>query len=48
YVVVSLITSGMSYLHNGSLVTMPLYFLLLAFFMVLVSRRLNMRAQAKI
>lgn len=44
YVVVSLITSCMSYLHNGSLVTMPLYFLLLAFFMVLVSRKLIIRA----
>ncbi|MFD3261180.1 multidrug effflux MFS transporter [Paenibacillus lentus] len=40
YVVVSLITSGMSLLHNGSLVTMPLYFLGLAIVMVLVSRRL--------
>lgn len=38
YIVVSLITSGMSILHNGSLVTMPLYFLGLAIFMVLVSK----------
>lgn len=40
YVVVSLITSGMSFLHNGSLVTMPLYFLGLALVMVWVSKRL--------
>lgn len=40
YFVVSLITSGMSILHNGSLVTMPLYFLGLAILMVLVSMRL--------
>jgi len=38
YIVVSLITSGMSYLHNGSLVTMPVYFLAVAVLMVLVSR----------
>lgn len=40
YVVVSLITSGMSYLHNDSLLTMPMYFLVLAIMMVLVSKRL--------
>lgn len=40
YIIVSLITSGMSILHNGSLVTMPLYFLGLTIFMVLVSSRL--------
>ncbi|PUA36360.1 Bcr/CflA family drug resistance efflux transporter [Paenibacillus elgii] len=40
YVVVSLITSGMSYLHNGSLVTMPMYFLVLAISMALVSKKL--------
>ncbi|UNK16271.1 multidrug effflux MFS transporter [Paenibacillus sp. N3/727] len=40
YVVVSLITSGMSYLHNGSLATMPLYFLVLAIIMVFVSRKI--------
>ncbi|PZM64751.1 multidrug effflux MFS transporter [Paenibacillus dendritiformis] len=39
YVVVSLITSGMSYLHNDSLVTMPVYFLVLALMMLLVSRK---------
>ncbi|MDF2661751.1 MAG: Bcr/CflA family efflux transporter [Paenibacillus sp.] len=38
YIVVSLITSGMSYLHDGSLVTMPVYFLAVAVLMVLVSR----------
>ncbi len=37
YVIVSLVTSGMSYLHNESLVTMPLFFLGLAISMVLVS-----------
>lgn len=40
YVVVSLITSGMSYLHNGSLLTMPMYFLVLAISMALVSKKL--------
>ncbi|MBU5441093.1 multidrug effflux MFS transporter [Paenibacillus sp. MSJ-34] len=40
YIVVSLITSGMSYLHNDSLATMPLYFLGLAALMVVVSKRL--------
>lgn len=40
YLVVSLITSGMSYLHNGSLLTMPMYFLVLAVIMALVSHRL--------
>ncbi|MCM3272818.1 multidrug effflux MFS transporter [Paenibacillus elgii] len=40
YVVISLITSGMSYLHNGSLVTMPMYFLVLAISMALVSKKL--------
>ncbi|GED69277.1 Bcr/CflA family drug resistance efflux transporter [Brevibacillus reuszeri] len=47
YVVVSLITSGMSYLHNGSLVTMPLYFLLLAIVMVLVSGKLKANVTVK-
>ncbi|MHB0860334.1 multidrug effflux MFS transporter [Paenibacillus sp. SEL3] len=45
YVIVSLITSGMSLLHNGSLVTMPLYFFSLTIAMVLVSRLL---AQSKV
>lgn len=40
YVVVSLITSGMSYLHNGSLLTMPMYFLVLAIIMVFVSKKI--------
>lgn len=40
YVVVSLITSGMSLLHNGSLIVMPLYFLGLAVVMVCVSKKL--------
>lgn len=41
YIVISLITSGMSYLHNGSLLAMPLYFLVLALLMVYVSKRLR-------
>jgi len=45
YVVVSLITSGMSYLHSGSLVTMPLYFLVLAISMAIVSKRLVEQAK---
>ncbi|MCP1310755.1 multidrug effflux MFS transporter [Paenibacillus tyrfis] len=40
YVVISLITSGMSYLHNGSLLIMPIYFLVLAVSMALVSKKL--------
>ncbi|MFB6366409.1 multidrug effflux MFS transporter [Paenibacillus elgii] len=40
YVVVSLITSGMSYLHDGSLLTMPIYFLVLAIGMAFVSKKL--------
>ncbi|OZB91349.1 multidrug effflux MFS transporter [Paenibacillus sp. XY044] len=40
YLLVSLITSGMSYLHNDSLLTMPLYFLILTIVMVLVSKAL--------
>ncbi len=40
YVVISLITGGMSFLHNGSLVIMPMYFLVLAISMVLVSKKL--------
>lgn len=44
YLLVSLITSGMSYLHNGSLLTMPLYFLGLSIAMVLVSKVLASRS----
>jgi len=40
YLLVSLITSGMSYLHNDSLLTMPAYFLVLALAMVIVSKKL--------
>ncbi|RNB79533.1 Bcr/CflA family efflux MFS transporter [Brevibacillus fluminis] len=38
YVIISLITSGMSYLHNGSLVTMPAYFLVLAILLSWISQ----------
>jgi Bcr/CflA subfamily drug resistance transporter len=47
YLIVSLITSGMSYLHNGSLVTMPLYFLVLAILMVVVSTRITAHHTSK-
>ena len=47
YLIVSLITSGMSYLHNGSLVTMPLYFLVLAILMVVVSIRITAHQVSK-
>lgn len=40
YLIVSLITSGMSYLHNGSLIMMPVYFLVLAVIMVIVSKKI--------
>ncbi|GIP36073.1 multidrug effflux MFS transporter [Paenibacillus sp. J2TS4] len=43
YLLVSLITSGMSYLHNDSLLTMPVYFLVLAIIMVLVSQKMVSR-----
>lgn len=33
YLLVSLVTSGMSLLHNGSLITMPLYFLVISVIM---------------
>lgn len=46
YIVVSLITSGMSYLHNGSLVTMPLYFFVLSIAMVLVSNKIIVNQKA--
>lgn len=38
YIVVSLITWGMSQIHTGSLLAMPLYFLVLAFFMTIACR----------
>ncbi|MFD0710900.1 multidrug effflux MFS transporter [Paenibacillus sp. GCM10027626] len=41
YLLVSLITSGMSYLHNGSLLTMPAYFLALTLMMAIVSKSLH-------
>lgn len=40
YIIVSLITTGMSLLHNESLLRMPMYFLCLTVAMVLVSHRL--------
>lgn len=46
YLIISLITSGMSLLHNGSLATMPLYFLGLTAAMVLISRWLAKTATA--
>lgn len=46
YLIVSLITSGMSLIHNGSLITMPLYFLGLTAAMVFVSRWLAKTAIA--
>ena len=39
YLLVSAITSGMSLLHNGSLLTMPLYFLGLTLIMWLCGRK---------
>jgi MFS family permease len=39
YLLVSLTTWGMSYLHNGSLVTMPLYFLVLSGGMWLLGKK---------
>ncbi|MGG3874045.1 multidrug effflux MFS transporter [Brevibacillus laterosporus] len=40
YFLVSFITTGMSYLHNGMLLPMPMYFLLLALVMIVVSYKL--------
>jgi nitrate/nitrite transporter NarK len=40
YLLVSLITSGMSYFHNDSLLTMPLYFLGLSIVIILASKSL--------
>lgn len=39
YLLVSLITSGMSLLHNGSLLTMPLYFVILTMIMLFFGRK---------
>lgn len=39
YLLVSLITSGMSLLHNGSLLVMPLYFVILTMLMLLFGRK---------
>ncbi len=39
YLLVSLITSGMSLLHNGSLLIMPLYFVILTMLMLLFGRK---------
>jgi len=39
YLLVSLITSGMSFLHNGSLMIMPLYFFILSTILLLFGRK---------
>ncbi|MFJ7916234.1 MULTISPECIES: multidrug effflux MFS transporter [unclassified Lysinibacillus] len=39
YLLVSLITSGMSFLHNGSLTIMPLYFFILSLILLLFGRK---------
>lgn len=39
YLLVSLITSGMSFLHNGSLTIMPLYFFILSMILFLFGRK---------
>ncbi|MGE7926543.1 multidrug effflux MFS transporter [Lysinibacillus xylanilyticus] len=39
YLLVSLITSGMSFLHNGSLMIMPLYFFSLSMILLLFGRK---------
>ncbi|EON70605.1 multidrug effflux MFS transporter [Lysinibacillus sphaericus] len=42
YLLVSFVTSGMSFLHNGSLITMPLYFLIMTITMwVLAKKHIN-------
>ncbi|SDT51399.1 drug resistance transporter, Bcr/CflA subfamily [Paenibacillaceae bacterium GAS479] len=46
YVVVSLITSGMSLLHNDSLLVMPIYFLFLALMMTAVSVSLLVKSKS--
>jgi len=38
YCIASLVTIGMSYLHNGTVVPMPLYFLSLGLFMIIISK----------
>lgn len=39
YLLVSLITSGMSFLHNGSLTIMPLYFFIVSIILLLFGRK---------
>ncbi|MGE7693761.1 hypothetical protein ACQKNC_06520 [Lysinibacillus sp. NPDC094177] len=39
YLLVSLITSGMSLLHNGSLMIMPLYFFFLSMILLIFVRK---------
>ncbi|HCM90865.1 MULTISPECIES: multidrug effflux MFS transporter [Vagococcus] len=39
YLLVSLITFGMSHLHNGSLIIMPLYFIFLGIMMLILAKR---------
>ncbi|GAB0168460.1 multidrug effflux MFS transporter [Lysinibacillus sp. CTST325] len=39
YLLVSLITSGMSFLHNGSLMIMPLYFFILSMILLIFGRK---------
>ncbi|MFF2176623.1 multidrug effflux MFS transporter [Lysinibacillus sp. NPDC058147] len=39
YLLVSVITSGMSFLHNGSLMIMPLYFFILSMILLLFGRK---------
>lgn len=39
YLVVSAVTFGMSYLHNGLLTTMPLYFIVLTLVMLITTRK---------
>ncbi|MFN7038272.1 MAG: multidrug effflux MFS transporter [Alphaproteobacteria bacterium] len=40
YTLISLFTFGMGYLHNGTLIPMPLYFLSISMFMVIVRKTL--------
>jgi len=39
YLLVSFITSGMSFLHNGSLIIMPLYFFILTMILFIFGRK---------
>jgi len=48
YCIVSLLTLGMGLLHNGTLLPMPLYFLAISGFMVLVSKKLGSVAMSTI